>query len=247
MAACFSDDPAPSSPSQRSPAPASAAGAPTDADLDRLCAARVSSSVESAALAAQERVDDLATQLASKEDELLRLEQEGRNDEKRAKAAEGERRRLADEISAIKGQLGQAETERDSARSELVATLRKLDQQMAETEQAREEAASQRARADRSEWSAFVSDAKTRICDRGSRKRHARCHDAVESALSGDFKGRFEACIGTKQAAPELRSLEKDAPLPNFAERVPDDKDFTTKGWMVVFCDPSLPEPTPGE
>ena len=42
-------------------------------------------------------------------------------------------------------------------------------------------------------------DAKTRICDRGTRKRHARCHDAVEAALTGPLRSRFETCTTSAQ------------------------------------------------
>ena len=42
---------------------------------------------------------------------------------------------------------------------------------------------------------------------------------------------------------PELRQLTKDDALPEFAERIPDDRAFTQKGWAIVFCDPELPEP----
>ena len=39
-----------------------------------------------------------------------------------------------------------------------------------------------------------------------------------------------------------LRQLEKGDSLPAFAERLPDDNKFTKKGWVIVFCDPTLPE-----
>ena len=216
--------------------------APTDAELDAVCADRVSSSAESAAIAAQDRVDGIASRLSDREAELARLEQEMRNDDKRAKAAKAERDRLAGEVDALQKELSGAEKARDTARSELVATLRQLDQKMAEAEAARAEADQQRSRAERGEWSAFVSGAKTQICDRGTRKRHARCHEAVESALSGPMRGRFDACTASEQAVPELRQLGKNDPLPEFGERIPDDRAFTSKGWAVVFCDPSLPE-----
>jgi len=232
LAGCDDDGPTAVAPSPAQQAP----------DLDTLCAERVASTTESAAIEAQERVDGIAGRLAEREAELTRLEAEMRNDDKRAKASAAERSRLQDEIKGLKGTLSQAEKTRDDARAELVATLKQLDAQIEAAAQAREDAEHQRARAQRGEWSAFVSDAKTRICDRGTRKRHARCHEAVEGALAGPMRGRFEACTASEQAVPELRRLEKGDELPEFAERIADDRAFTTKGWAVVFCDPALPE-----
>lgn len=229
---CHNDDPAPLSPTPSA----------TPEDLDALCAERVASSTESAAIDAQGRVDGIAARLSEREAELTRLEAEMRNDDKRAKATAAERSRLVDEIKGLKGSLDLAEKSRDDARAELVATLKQLDTQIEAAQQARQDADQQRVRAQRGEWSAFVSDAKTRICDRGTRKRHARCHDAVEAALAGPLRGRFEACTASAQAVPELRQLEKGSPVPEFAERIPDDRAFTAKGWVVVFCDPELPE-----
>jgi len=229
--------------SDEGPSTVSPSTAPAEVDLEQLCAARVASSTESAAIEAQDRVDGIADRLAAREAELTRLEAEMRNDDKRAKAAKSERARLVDEISGLKGTLSEAEKTRDDARAELVATLKQLDTQIEAAEKARQDADHQRARAQRGEWSAFMSDAKNRICDRGSRKRHARCHDAVESALAGSLRGRFEACTQGEQAVPELRHLDKGDALPDFAEPIPDDRAFTTKGWAVVFCDPDLPEP----
>ena len=211
-------------------------------DLDKLCAERVASTTESAAIEAQERVDGIAARLSEREAELSRLEAQMRNDDKRTKAAAAERTRLVDEIKDLQGSLDEAQVARDSARAELVATLKKLDTQIEAAARAREDADLQRARAEKSEWSAFVLDAKTRICDRGTRKRHARCHEAVESALSGPLRSRFETCTTSAQAMPELRQLNKDEPVPEFAERITDDRAFTTKGWAIVFCDPALPE-----
>jgi chromosome segregation ATPase len=231
MVACFNDSPSPASAPQ-----------PTPADLDALCAARVETGAESAALAAQERVDSIAQRLSDREGELARLEQEMRNDAKRAKAAKAERDRIQGEVDSLRKTLGDAEKDRDKARSELVATLKQLDSKIAEAEAAKQDAQRQRERAEQGEWAAFVASAKNDICDRGTRKRHDRCHEAVETALTGELRARFDACTASEQAAPELRQLDKDGPLPEFAERIPDDRAFTQKNWAIVFCDPALPE-----
>ena len=45
----------------------------------------------------------------------------------------------------------------------------------------------------------------------------------------------------------ELRQLDKKAALPPHAVRLADDNKFTKNGWVVVFCDPTLPEAAVGE
>ena len=44
------------------------------------------------------------------------------------------------------------------------------------------------------------------------------------------------------QAIPSLGQLEKGKSAPPRAVLLPDDKDFVSKGWYVLMCDPSLPE-----
>jgi chromosome segregation ATPase len=217
--------------------------APSEADLDALCAERVSSGTESAALSAQARVDTIADRLAAREAELGRLEQAINNDAKRAAASKAERERLKGEVDTLQQELGSAEQARDTARSQLVVTLKTLDAKIAETQAARADARRQRTRAEQGEWAAFLARSQNTICDRGSRKRHVRCHEAVETALSGPLKARFDRCTQSEQAVPELRQLDKEDALPAFAETIPDDRSFTRKGWAIVFCDPNLPEP----
>jgi hypothetical protein len=217
------------------------AAAPTPADLDQLCAGRTAEG-EQRALAAQEQVQSLQSQIGDRERALAELEAAARQDEKRAAAAASERKKLQAELDGLKAQLRDAETVRDEARAELVATLKRLDVQIAETERLKVEADTQRGRANRGEWSAFVAQAKVEICDRGGRRKHERCHGAVQSGLNAAFEERFTRCVDAGQAAPELRELTRDAEPPAFAVVVPFDDSVIKDRWAVVFCDPALPE-----
>ena len=80
------------------------------------------------------------------------------------------------------------------------------------------------------------------ICDRGTRKRHAKCHAAVDEALSAKQNEHFTMCVDTYQAVPVLKKTDRGAQIPVHAEWLPDDNKFTRKGWYISFCDPTLPE-----
>ncbi|MFM2247204.1 MAG: hypothetical protein RL071_3278 [Pseudomonadota bacterium] len=215
---------------------------PSAAELEKLCGQTPAvSDAISRAEKAQAELGTLGAQLSKAEAELAELEAAARNDQKRAASDEKKRKELAAQVEQLKGKIGEVEAERDSAKAELVATIQRLDAQTAKTEEALAEAEAQRARATGNHWQAFGAEAKVTICDRGGKRRHDKCHEAVTEALR-PLTDRFKGCIDSGQAAPELRPLDKDAPLPAHAERLPSNARFTKDGWAVVFCDPTLPE-----
>jgi hypothetical protein len=233
-------------------APVAECPPPTAAELEKLCGQTASTQdALSRAEAAQASLNSLSGELSQAEAALAELEAAGRNDAKRAAADKKKREELEGQISALKGKISTVEGERDAAREELVATVARLDAQVAKTEEAEAEAEVQRGRATGNQWQAFSAEAKLTICDRGGKRRSDKCHDAVTEALR-PHGARFKACVDSGQAAPELRPLDKDAPLPTHAERLPSNARFSKDGWAVVFCDPALPEqgeaaPKPGD
>ena len=201
------------------------------------------------AMKAQQRVADLQAELAEKEALLASMKAEDIKDEERRKVAVRKWREMEAEIASLSEQLSTAEEERDQLRTELKETLVQLDRQIAETKKFkrkakvyRRKAIHYKAESTRNLWSGFVSNAKVEICDRGGKKRHENCHEAVEAAFSPAIESRFVECVDTYQAKPELRQLEKKEAMPTFAEALPEDNKFTKKGWVIIFCDPTLPE-----
>ena len=91
-------------------------------------------------------------------------------------------------------------------------------------------------------WSAFVANSKVKICNRGSKRRHEKCHAAVEEALANTMRARFTVCVDTYQSVPVLKKAEKGEALPRYGAKLSEDNKFTKKGWYVLFCDPTLPE-----
>lgn len=184
---------------------------------------------------AMSRVKTLQEELAAKESELNKL----RGD----KAQSSERRsRLSEEISFLRVQLASAEEERDTLRKELKQTLKELDFQVAQSQKFKRKAKRYKMESTTNLWSAFLANSKVNICDRGSRKRHEKCHAAVEEALSSQMRSRFTVCVDTYQSVPVLKQMGKSDSIPKYSVRLSKDNKFTKKGWYVLFCDPTLPE-----
>lgn len=193
-------------------------------------------------VAAQERVASLQSELAAKEAELASLKQAAEKDESRAAAARKKWREMENEVASLRIQLAEAESERDELRVELRQTLRDLDRQIAETRVYKAKAIQYKQESTANLWSAFNANAKVEICDRGTRKRHEKCHEAVDSALTSRINEKFQVCVDTYQAVPVLKQADKGEALPQFAQWLPDDNKFTKKNWYIMFCDPTLPE-----
>ncbi len=224
----------------------------SDEDLANLCA-ELTADQKTKAVEAQKKVETLQQQIAEKERELARYKEQAKKDEKRRAAAAKKWKAMEDEIASLRIQLAAAIEERDEVKKELDRTIaelkktsRKLDEQIRETQKQKARAEHYKAESTQNLWAAFLANAKVEICDRGTRKRHARCHEAVEQAFDQDMRARFTTCVDTWQAVPVLKQApkRKDFQLPQFAEWLPDDNKFTKKGWYVIYCDPTLPEAT---
>lgn len=214
----------------------------TAEELAALCSEEVEDE-RTALKDAQSKVTDLQSQLAAREQELADLQQQAEKDESKKAAAAQRYKDLQAEVESLRGQLAKAEQERDTLVVELKKTVAELEEQIKETEVQRQRAERYKGESHLNLWSSFSNEAKVEICDRGSRRRHEKCHEAVESALTPAIRERFLTCVNTWQFTPTLRQLEdRKAEIPLHAQKLSDDDRFTEKGWYVQFCDPSLPE-----
>ncbi|NOY28260.1 MAG: hypothetical protein GXP62_20545 [Oligoflexia bacterium] len=202
----------------------------------------VNPDVRSKVLGAQRKVEDLEATLAEKEAMLAELKDKQETTDSRRQAAAKQWKAMKAEIEQLKAERDAAVTERDSLRTELKQTIKELDHQIRRAETFKVKAKEFKKKSTQNDWAAFDAQAKVEICDKGSRKRHANCHQAVEAALGPSVRNKFETCVDTYQARPELRQAEKGEALPAFAEWLPDDNKFTKKNWFIIFCDPTLPE-----
>ncbi len=72
------------------------------------------------------------------------------------------------------------------------------------------------------------------------------CREAVQGTLMTNARrDKFAHCVRSGQAVPTVKELEKGVSLPDFSEMI-DEEQKQTKGWYVMFCDPTLPEKTGG-
>lgn len=212
----------------------------SDEDLARLCE-ELTEDEKVKVVSAQEKVVQLQSELDAKEAALRDYKAKEITDDKRRAAASKRWKEMEAEIESLKTKLDVAEKERDTLRVELKQTLRDLDQQISQTAKYKQKAVEYKEKSTKNAWSHFASQAKVDICDRGTRRRHEKCHEAVDEAIT-PWRTRWTECVDTYQATPELRQLDKKEAVPQFAERLADNNKFTKNGWVVVFCDPSLPE-----
>ena len=208
----------------------------TESELRMLAADLIASEAERAE-AAIKRVNTLQDELASKEEELAKLKgQKSKNSAARS--------RLKDEIAFLRVQLASAEEEREALRTELKQTIKELDFQVAQSKKFKRKAKRYKMESTTNLWSAFLANAKVKICNRGTKKRHEKCHSAVEEALANTMRARFTVCVDTYQSVPVLKKADKGDALPRYSAKLSTDNRFTKKGWYVLFCDPTLPEAT---
>lgn len=205
---------------------------------------------------AQDKVTDLQSRLDAREAELVTLKKEAESKKAAAGAAWAEMKKkvesLEAEVATLETQLQEAETERDELLVELKETVVALEKQIKETQKQKERGDKYKAESHQNLWTTFAAEAKVNICDRGTRKRHEKCHDAVTEALAkSSVQNKFLDCVDTNQATPVLVQADRDDRksnnLPPFAQWLDDDSRFTNKGWYVQFCDPTLPEANIGD
>ncbi len=121
-------------------------------------------------------------------------------------------------------------------------TLKELDFKISQTKKFKKKAKRYKMESTTNLWGAFVATAKTKICDRGTRKRHEKCYAAVDSSMNSTIRGKFTVCVDTYQSVPVLKQKKKNDSMPRYSQRLAEDNKFTKKGWYILFCDPTLPE-----
>lgn len=192
--------------------------------------------------AAQANVTGLQSRLDEREKELADLKAKSKKGAEAAAANKQRMEELEAEVQRLSTELATVTQERDELLVELKETVTKLEAQIRETEKARTEAKKWKTKSTENAWQAFFAEAKLQICDRGTERRHEKCHEAVDGALSTEIRDRFEQCVDSYQLVPVLTQLEKKAELPVHAVLLGDDNRFTRSGWYIQFCDPTLPE-----
>ena len=209
-------------------------------DLEELCKGLTDEEKKNV-LEVQEEVKLLQLTLADREAELDKLKEQKHNTEKARKAARAKWKVMEEEIATLQIQLAAAEQERDDLKVELQETLVELKKQVKKTQKFKAKAKKYKAQSTANLWTAFQAQAKVKGCDRGSRKRHEKCHDAFNLSMTEKIKQRFYNCVDTYQAVPVLRKVDGGEGLPPYSAYLSSESRFT-KNWAIIFCDPTLPE-----
>jgi hypothetical protein len=212
----------------------------TEDELRELAADLIASE-KNKALTAQARVRTLQEELAAKEDELAHFQKTSK------KTSEGHgraRSKINDEIAFLRVQLASAESERDQLRKELKQTVKELDFQVAQSKKFKKKAKHYKMESTTNLWSAFVENAKNKICDRRYYfTKPTKCYEAVRGVMSSSIRAKFTRCVDTYQSVPVLKKKAKSSEkMPKYSQALPKDNKWTKKGWYIMFCDPTLPE-----
>lgn len=209
-------------------------------DLEELCKGLTDEEKKNV-LEVQKEVKDLHNKLAEREAELEKLKRQQHSTEKAKKAARAKWKQMEEEIATLQVRLAAAEQERDELKVELQNTLTELKKQVKKTQKFKAKAKKYKKQSTANLWAAFKSQAKVKGCDRGTRRRHAKCHQAFDEGMTEKVKQRFYNCVDTYQAVPVLRKVKKGEVLPSYSAILNADSRFTDD-WAVIFCDPTLPE-----
>jgi hypothetical protein len=205
-------------------------------------------------------VQETATKLDEVQNKVNFLTQEVADREARVVELETEMTRRAERGRELVAELEQAKRDLEEARAELaivraekerlVVELTQTQEQLAETEKAltTQKTMTERAKEDAlvNKWYRFIHTAQLEVCDKGGRNKLGNCRETVQSALmTNPRRDKFAHCVRSGQATPMVRELSKDESLPDFSEMI-EEEERPTKGWYVLFCDPTLPEKTDG-
>jgi hypothetical protein len=209
-------------------------------ELEAMCA-ELTDIEKKSVLEVQGKVSSLQAQLSEKEAELAKIKGKSQKNAKSRAAAKKKWQQMEEDIAMLHIRLASAEQERDDLKVELQETLVVLSKQIKKTKKFKAKAKKYKIESTAHLWKAFRSQAKVEGCNRGSKRRHVKCYEAFDLAMSSEVKGRFNNCVDTYQAVPVLRELEKGDEPPQFSALLNQENKYT-KNWYVIFCDPTLPE-----
>jgi len=188
------------------------------------------------------KIETLETDIASRQAHVDELRSEMK------RRAEGGKH-LWKELKAAKEELAEVKQERDLlvvAKEQLVEQLTKTVEKLAVTEEKLEEtieiAEEFRYESIHQNFDRFVNEAQLQICERGNRKKLGKCREVVTNILTRpDVRGKFNHCLKSGQATPNVAELEPDTTMPQFSYFL-NQEDRVVRDWYVHLCDPTLPE-----
>lgn len=209
--------------------------APTAEELAAACTETTPPPTDDELATVQNKVAELERDVATRERRVKELEDQMAARNERGKEFVAELQRTKAELETAKQQLAAAEAEKTQLLDQLRLTEAELATTKDQRDSAREDALYNR-------WTDFLKNAQLEICDKGNRKKLGNCRETVEATIgNSERQAKFGHCIRSGQAVPMVQEQKGNEGLPAFAEMI-DEEQKQTKGWMVIFCDPTLPE-----
>lgn len=187
----------------------------------------------------EKEVSDREVRVKELEDEMQRRNDRGRNFVAELEQAKRDLAEAMVQLDIARQEKEQLVVELTQTKEELATTKVALVEQKGMTERAKEDALVNK-------WYRFNSDAQLEVCEKGNRKKLGNCREVLQGTLMNTVRrDKFAHCVRSGQASPSVRELQKGESLPDFAEMI-DEEQKQTKGWYVLFCDPTLPEKPEG-
>ncbi len=201
---------------------------------------------------AKDKIAFLEKEIDARNTRVKELEEAARTTSPQPSAPSGTSgggRNLSRELARAKADLAEALTELEAVKAEKELLLAELDQTKAELDDTKvaltnQKKLTRRAKEDAlvNKWYRFVNGSQLDICDKGNRRKLGRCREIVQDTLmTNTRRDRFAHCVRSGQATPTVLEVKNADELPTFAEMI-DEEQKQTKGWAVLFCDPTLPE-----
>ncbi len=228
----------------RDPAEVAVADAPIAEATPEVSEAEVQPDPAALLLDAQASVRLLEEQLAEREEQLAKVAvAAGVRPEELATLD------LAVEVATTRANLEAARKVRDRLKTDLREALAEVEAQSQAAVYARAEAAEWKGHAARSkqesvrsQWSALVSQAKSEVCDHGTRKGVDKCQEELDTYFTDARFARYADCVESGGAEPHLLVTPRGHSVPATAESIASTGFFEREDWFVLYCDPNLPE-----
>jgi DNA repair exonuclease SbcCD ATPase subunit len=212
----------------------------TQQELEEVCAPFIIEK-DDEVQAVQAKMVVLAKDLKEKRERLEQLEAEAATRKERGAGFTAELEKARRELAELKTELESVKAERDQLVEDLRKTIVQLEEAEARAEREAEQKELYKADALINKWKHFKSQSTVEVCDHGGRKKMGKCREKVELTLDDATWAEFKHCVLAGQEAPSVRLLEKDQAPPQFS-RYLDQEDRITKDYVVLMCDPNLPE-----
>ena len=223
------------------PIPVEVARDLTPEELEQVCQSLVANALTKLN-DAEEKVKSLSTQVTDKEAQVAALEAEMKKRGERGKKLYRELKAAKAELLTLKEELAVAVEEKEKLVVELKETVEKLEETEQNLEVTKGKLKIAKEDVLKNRWVGFVQDAMLQVCEKGNRKKMGRCRETITAALGSEFQSKYRHCIKAGQSVPAVMEADKkQRDLPQYAVWLGQDS-RVTKGWYVLFCDPTLPE-----